>query len=55
MTTKYSVEEVKKALRELRLEEAKKREERARRVLACYMCAEQVELILEDLIDKGVL
>lgn len=55
MTTKYSVEEVKNALRELRLEEAKKREEQALRVLACYMCYEQAEIILEDLIDKGVL
>lgn len=52
---KYSVEEVKDALRELRREEAKKREERALRVLACYMALEQAEIILEDLIDKGVL
>ena len=50
MTTKYSVEEVKN-----RVEEAKKREERALRVLACYMTLEQAEVILEDLIDKGVL
>lgn len=52
---KHTVEEVKEALRELRREEQKKREERALRVLACYMALEQAEIILEDLIDKGVL
>lgn len=52
---KHTVEEVKEALRELRREEQKKREERALRVLVCYMSYELAEVVIEDLIDKGVL
>jgi len=51
---KLSKNDVKQALHAIRLEAKKKREERALRVLLCYMCAEQAEAILEHLIKERI-